>query len=191
MAVNERISWTHFSNCISPRLLIQCLTNRRQGVGIFFFANTDGRAGGVRAGPGVDFIHAGGLWWYINCFIWVWCRIFEFWCHIFEFWRDIFEFRFHVFEFWRQKLKLWSIRGCGTQCLTCSRSGTKKKSSQFKLLDSHVGLIFRSALPEELEWDNRAEDVALSLKCLINMLTALDRDTPQTRDGLAPHYLPK
>ena len=49
----------------------------------------------------------------------------------------------------------------------------------------------RSALPEELEWDNRAEDVALSLdaikRCLINMLTALDRDTPLTKDGLSPH----
>jgi len=46
-----------------------------------------------------------------------------------------------------------------------------------------VGLIFRSALPEELEWENRTEDVALSLdaikRCLLNMLTALDRDTPQ------------
>jgi len=73
--------------------------------------------------------------------------------------------------------------------------GTKKKSSQFKLPDSQVGLIFRSALPEELEWENRAEDVALSLdsikRCLTNMLTALDRDTPQTKDGLTPHYLPK
>jgi len=58
-----------------------------------------------------------------------------------------------------------------------------------------VGLIFRSALPEELEWDNGAEDVALSLdaikRCLIKMLTALDRDNPQTKDGLASHYLPK
>ena len=57
-----------------------------------------------------------------------------------------------------------------------------------------MGLIFRSALLEELEWDNRAEDVALSLdaieRCLINMLTALDRDTPQTKDGLVPHSLP-
>jgi len=71
--------------------------------------------------------------------------------------------------------------------------GTKKKPSQFKLLDSQVGLIFRSALPEELEWENRAEDVALSLdaikRCLLNMLTALDRDTPQTKNGLAPLYL--
>jgi len=69
------------------------------------------------------------------------------------------------------------------------------KSSRFKLIDSHVGLIFRSALPEELEWENRAEDVALSLdsikKCLINMLMALDRDTSQTKDGFTPHYLPK
>jgi len=72
--------------------------------------------------------------------------------------------------------------------------GNKKKSSQFKLLDNQEGLIFRSALPEELEWENGAEDVALSLesikRCLINMLTALDRDTPQTKDGLTPHFLP-
>jgi len=56
-----------------------------------------------------------------------------------------------------------------------------------------VGLIFRSALPEELEWENRAEDVALSLdainRCLLDMLTALDRDTPQTKNGPAPHNL--
>jgi len=56
-----------------------------------------------------------------------------------------------------------------------------------------VGLIFRSALPEELEWENQAEDVALSLddinRCLLNMLMALDRDTPQTKNGLAPHNL--
>ena len=75
------------------------------------------------------------------------------------------------------------------------KSGKQKKSSRFKLLDSQVGLIFRSALPEDLEWENRAEDVALSLdsikRCLINMLTALDRDTPQTKDGLTPHCLPK
>jgi len=81
-----------------------------------------------------------------------------------------------------------------TQCLACSRLGTKKKPSKFKLLDNQVGLIFRSALPEELEWDNRAEDVAPSLdaiqRCLSNMLTALDRDTPQTKIGLAPHNLP-
>jgi len=52
-----------------------------------------------------------------------------------------------------------------------------------------VGLIFRSALPEELEWETRAEDVALSLdaikRCLSNMRVALDRDTPQTKKGLA------
>ena len=37
-----------------------------------------------------------------------------------------------------------------------------------------MGLIFRSALPEELDWNIRAEDVALSLeaikRCLLNML---------------------
>ena len=78
-----------------------------------------------------------------------------------------------------------------TQCLTCSRMGTEKKPSKFKLQDNQVGLIFRSAPPEELEWETRAEDVALSLdaikRCLSNMLTALDRDTPQTKNGLAPH----
>ena len=37
------------------------------------------------------------------------------------------------------------------QCLTCSRKRTKRKPSQFKLQDSQMGLIFRSALPEELE----------------------------------------
>jgi len=72
--------------------------------------------------------------------------------------------------------------------------GNKKKSSQVKLLDHQEGLIFRSALPEELEWENRAEDVALSLdsikRCLIHMLTALDRDTSQTKDGLTSRYLP-
>jgi hypothetical protein len=67
--------------------------------------------------------------------------------------------------------------------------GAKKKPSQFKLQDNEVGLIFRSALPEELEWETRAEDVALSLdaikRCLANMLVALDRDIPQTKNRLA------
>jgi len=75
------------------------------------------------------------------------------------------------------------------QCLTCSKMGAKKKPSQFKLQENEVGLIFRSALREDLEWDTRAEDVALSLddmkRCLSNMLVALDRDTPQTKMGLA------
>ena len=56
-----------------------------------------------------------------------------------------------------------------------------------------MGLIFRSALPEELEEDNRAEDVALSpdaiMRCLVNMLTALDRDTPQTSHILATYII--
>jgi len=63
-----------------------------------------------------------------------------------------------------------------------------------------VGLIFRSALLEELERENRAEDVALSLdainRCLLNMLTALDRDpadkewscTPQPRNTGVYYY---
>jgi len=46
-----------------------------------------------------------------------------------------------------------------------------------------------SALPEEQDWSSRAEDVALSLdaikRCFTNMLVALDRDTPQTKQGPA------
>jgi len=80
------------------------------------------------------------------------------------------------------------------QCLTCTKVRNKKKPSQFRLLDNQVGLIFRSALPEELEWENRVEDVALSLesikRCLINMLTVLDRDTPQPKDRLPPYFPP-
>jgi len=75
------------------------------------------------------------------------------------------------------------------QCLTCSKMGAKKKPSQFKLHNNEAGLIFRLALPEELEGETRAEDVALSLDaikgCLSNMLVALDRDTPQTKNGIA------
>jgi len=56
-----------------------------------------------------------------------------------------------------------------------------------------VGLIFRSALPEELEWKNRAEDVALSLdainRCLLNMLTALDRDPADKEWSCTPQPL--
>jgi len=67
--------------------------------------------------------------------------------------------------------------------------GAKKKPSQFRLQDNAVGLIFRSALPEEIERETGAEDVALSLdaikRCLSNMLVALNRDTPQTNKGLA------
>ena len=57
-----------------------------------------------------------------------------------------------------------------------------------------MGWIFRSALLEELEWESRAEDVALSLesikRCLINMLTVLDRDTPHPKDRLPPYSPP-
>jgi len=67
--------------------------------------------------------------------------------------------------------------------------GVKKKPSRFKLQDDKAGLIFRSALPEDLEWDTRAEDVALSLdaiiRCLSNMLVALDRDNPQMKGRLS------
>jgi len=67
--------------------------------------------------------------------------------------------------------------------------GARKKPSKFKLHNNEAGLIFRSALPEDLEWETRAEDVALSLdaikRCLSNMLVAIDRDTPQTKGGLS------
>jgi len=53
-----------------------------------------------------------------------------------------------------------------------------------------MGLIFWSALPEELDWSTRTEDVALSLdaikRFLTNMLVALDRDTPQTKQDSPP-----
>jgi len=73
------------------------------------------------------------------------------------------------------------------QCLSCSKIGAKKKPSQFKRQDNAMGLIFRSALPKELDWKKRAEGVALSLdaikRCLTNMLVALDRDTPRQNRG--------
>jgi len=65
--------------------------------------------------------------------------------------------------------------------------GTKKKPSRFNLQDNQVGLIFRSALPEELQWETRAEDVALSLDDIKRCLSNMHRDTPQTKNGLAPH----
>jgi len=72
--------------------------------------------------------------------------------------------------------------------------GYKKETFTIQTPGQPSGLIFRSALPEELEWDNRAEFVALFLdainRCLLNMLTALDRDTPQTKNGPASHNLP-
>ena len=46
-----------------------------------------------------------------------------------------------------------------------------------------MGLIFKSALAAELEWDNRAEDVALSLDAIKTCLS-------NTKDGLATHNLP-
>jgi len=75
------------------------------------------------------------------------------------------------------------------QCHSCSQNGTKKKPSQFKLQENEGGLIFRSAIPEDLDWDTRAEDEALSMdaikRCLASMLVALDRDTPQMKRGMA------
>jgi len=54
------------------------------------------------------------------------------------------------------------------QCLACSKTGAKKKPSQFKLQNDEVGLIFRSALPEDLEWETRAEDVSWwCVRCLL------------------------
>jgi len=52
------------------------------------------------------------------------------------------------------------------QCQSCSKKGAKKKLSQFKRQDNAMGLIFRSALPEELDWNKRAEDVTLSLDAI-------------------------
>ena len=72
------------------------------------------------------------------------------------------------------------------QCLACSQNGAKKKPSQFKLQENEAGLIFRSALPEDLDWDTRAEDVALSMDaikwCLTNMLVALTETPPKRRE---------
>jgi len=69
------------------------------------------------------------------------------------------------------------------QCLACSQKGAKKKPSQFKILENEAGLIFRSGLSEDLEWDTRIENVALSLdamkQCLTNMMVALDRNNPK------------
>jgi len=86
--------------------------------------------------------------------------------------------------------RLWTTEQFPTslaQCLSCSKIGAKQKPPQFKRQDNALGLIFRSALPEELDWKKRAENVALSLyairRCLTNMLVALDRDTPQTKQG--------
>ena len=58
-----------------------------------------------------------------------------------------------------------------------------------KLQKNEAGLSFRSALPEDLDWGTKAEDVALSMDAikrgLANMLVALDRNTPQTKGGMA------
>jgi len=71
-----------------------------------------------------------------------------------------------------------------SQCYSCSQNGATKKPYQSKVQANEAGLIFQSALPEDLDWDTRVEDVALSMdaikRCLANMLVALDRDTPQT-----------
>ena len=74
------------------------------------------------------------------------------------------------------------------QCHSSSQEEAKKKPSQFKPRKNEEGLIFRSALTEDLDWDTRAEDVALSLdaikRCLANTLVTLDRDTQQTKAGM-------
>ena len=76
-----------------------------------------------------------------------------------------------------------------SKCHSCSQTGARKKPSQVKVQENEAGLMFRSALPEDLDWDTRVEDVALSMDaikgCLTNMLMALDRDTLQTREGIA------
>jgi len=65
--------------------------------------------------------------------------------------------------------RLWTTEQCPpllAQCLSCSKKGAKKKPSQFKRQENALGLIFRSALPEELDWNTRAEDAALSLDAI-------------------------
>jgi len=76
-----------------------------------------------------------------------------------------------------------------SQCHSCSQTRARKNPSQCKVQANEAGLIFQSALPEDLDWDTRVEDVALSMdaiqRCIANMLVALDRDTPQTKVGMA------
>jgi len=54
-----------------------------------------------------------------------------------------------------------TISPLSATCLACSQKGAKKKSTQFKPQKNEAGLIFLSALPEDLEWDTGTEDVAL------------------------------
>jgi len=63
--------------------------------------------------------------------------------------------------------------------------GVEKKPSQFKLHNNEAGLIFRSVLPEDLEWETAALLLDAIKRCLSNMLVAIDRDTPQTKGGLS------
>jgi len=67
--------------------------------------------------------------------------------------------------------------------------GGEKETITIQPQINEVGLIFRSAFSEDLEWDTKAEDVALSLdamkRCLTNMLVALDGDTPQIKGGMS------
>jgi len=69
------------------------------------------------------------------------------------------------------------------------KDGGEKETITIQTPGRRGGPHLRSALPEDLEWDTQAEVVALSLdaikRCLSNMLVALDRDTPQMKNGLS------
>jgi len=67
------------------------------------------------------------------------------------------------------------------KCLTCSNTGTKKKPSQFKLQDNAVGLIFRSALPEEQHSGRGRSTFTGRYKKMFNKHAG----GPQTKKGLA------
>ena len=75
------------------------------------------------------------------------------------------------------------------QLMSQAQTRVIKKPTQFKAKLNEAGLMFWSALPENLEWENRANDVALLLdtvnRCLAHMLVAFYRDTPQKRTGIS------
>ena len=64
--------------------------------------------------------------------------------------------------------------------------GGEKETITIQTSGNEEGLMFRSAFPEDLEWDTRAEDVALSMDaikwCLTNMLVALTETPPKRRE---------
>ena len=71
------------------------------------------------------------------------------------------------------------------QCIACSQKGAKKKPAQFKPQNNEAGLIFRSVLPEDLEWDTRTADIELSLdvikRCWLGKLLSLSITIPRKK----------